>query len=150
MKRLIAVGIAIIAVALLVMGFQPRTVYVNLSDDDFSEQGSIITEELDLSVWNDFIEITLDSNPTTGFEWKITEGTYKTSWVPFQQEFEPPEWTPISHRFEPAEANGTVGASGQEVWVIPAGTGNITFEYYRSWEGGEKSERTINLAVSSR
>ncbi len=150
MKRLVATGIAIIAIILVVFSFQSRTTSVNVSYTDFSERGNDITEELELSIWNDFVEVALDSNPTTGFEWQITEASYKTSWVPFQQEFKPPEWTPISHRFEPAGTGGTAGASGEEVWTLPAGTGSITFEYSQPWEGGEKTERTFNLVVVSR
>jgi predicted secreted protein len=150
MKRLVAAGIAIIAISLVIMSLQSRTASVNVSHTDFSEQGDSITEELKLSIWNDFIEVTLDSNPTTGFEWRITEVSYETSWVPFQQKFESPEWTPISHQFEPAGVNGTTGASGQEVWTFPAGTGNIAFEYSQPWEGGQKTERTFDLVVVSR
>lgn len=139
---------AIIAISLVTLSFQPRTAFVEVTCNDFLEHGNRVTKEVELDMWKDFIEVTLCSNPTTGFKWSIVEASYDKLWAPFQPNFEPPEWTPISHKFEPPEDREVVGASGQEVWTLATGNGTITMEYSQPWEGGEKAERTFILSVT--
>jgi predicted secreted protein len=144
----IAIGIgAVVAISLIFCGFQPRTLTVDITCDEFQSQGGNIAKEVELNSWADSLVVTLCSNPTTGSEWKLTEVAYEAVWTPFGTKFESPDWTPIDHEFEPSEETGLVGAEGKEVWTFPAGTGNITMEYSRSWEGGEKAERTFFLTV---
>ncbi len=145
----IAIGICAVVAALLIFcGFQSRTASVDVACDDFLKQEGTVTKEVELNNWADLLVVTLCSDPTTGFEWKLTEVAYEAMWTPFGSKFESPDWTPIGHEFESSEDTGVVGAAGKEVWTFPAGTGNITMEYSRPWEGGEKAERTFFLTVA--
>jgi predicted secreted protein len=145
----IAIGIVIVVAALLIFcGFQSRTASVDITCDDFINQDGTVTKEVELNHWADLLVVNLCSDPTTGFEWQLTEVFYNPTWTPFGGKFEAPEWTPIDHEFEPPEDTGLVGAPGKEVWTFPAGTGNITMEYSRPWEGGEEAERTLLLTVA--
>ena len=144
----IAIGIgAVVAILLGFCAFQSRTLTVDVTCDEFQSQGGNVTKEVELNNWADLLVVSLCSNPTTGFEWELTEVDYEAVWMPFGTKFESPDWTPINHEFEPSEDTGLVEAGGKEVWTFPAGTGNITMEYSRPWEGGEKAERTFFLTV---
>jgi len=137
-----------IAIVFILCAFQSRTVSVDVSWDDFIKQEGTVTKEVELDMWDDLLVVTLSSNPTTGFEWKLTEEvSYASIWTPFGRKFEPPEWRPIDHKFESPEAKRVEGAAGKDVWTFPAGTGNITMEYGRPWKGGEKAEWTFVLTV---
>jgi len=70
--------------------------------------------------------ITLDSNATTGYSWrlsdKFTEGVVKS----LGSEYTPPE-------------TQRKGAGGKEIWrfkAVAAGKTTITLEYVRPWEKG--------------
>ena len=83
--------------------------------------------------------VTLESKPTTGFQWElveITEDILKKN----TDEYIAPE------QKEPPIA----GAGGEERWIFQAlkpGTGQISMEYNQPWEGGEKKAETFNLTV---
>ncbi|MFC2044723.1 protease inhibitor I42 family protein [Chloroflexota bacterium] len=86
--------------------------------------------------------VILCSNPTTGFQWMELPQISDTSVL--RQE---------SHEFTSLGGNGTVGASGKDVWTfrtLKKGTSSISFEYSRSWEGGEKGEWAFDLEVQVR
>ena len=81
--------------------------------------------------------VTLESNPTTGYQWELSEITGNDI------------LELVSSEFQPAET-GLVGAGGTEVWTFKAlarGEATINLEYSRPWEGGEKGEKTFSLNV---
>ena len=130
--------IVVVVVALLIVNIPSREVYLDVSCDDFMEQGGAISEEVEVSAWVDYLIVTLCSNPTTGFEWKLIEVTDQIVVEHADNEY-------IS-----TEATGVVGAAGKEVWTFNLyrrGSSNITMEYSRPWEGGEQAEWTFNLAI---
>ena len=50
----------------------------------------------------------------------------------------------------PPQEQDVEGAAGKEIWTFNAlrkGTSNISMEYSRPWEGGEKAEWTFTLDV---
>ena len=78
---------------------------------------------LDISK-GDPLTISLDANPTTGFEWQLA--------APLDDKV----LKLIAHDFHPS-ATARVGAGGTDVWTFKAiGTGSttITLEYRRPWE----------------
>ncbi|MFA5367437.1 MAG: protease inhibitor I42 family protein, partial [Dehalococcoidia bacterium] len=92
-----------------------------------SESGS----QIELSP-GDSLVVTLDSNPSTGYAWSISE---------IGDEAVIDE---VSNEFVGAET-GMVGAGGQEVWTFKAGdkgTSTIEMQYSRSWETDVEPETT--------
>jgi len=85
------------------------------------------------------LEVTLESNATTGFQWSETAEISDQSVL-----------KQTSHQFVTPENTGMVGAPGKEVWTFGAlkkGSSTISMEYSRPWEGGEKAEQTFSLTV---
>ena len=83
----------------------------------------------------------LESNPTTGFSWELSE--------PIGENL----LALIESRYEPGADTGTglVGAGGTEVWTfgtLAAGETTITMEYSRPWDGGEKAAQTFEVSVT--
>ncbi|UCB42864.1 MAG: protease inhibitor I42 family protein [Dehalococcoidales bacterium] len=84
--------------------------------------------------------ITLESNPTTGFGWQLSE--------PIDEGL----LALIESRYEPGEnaQQGMVGAGGSEVWTfetLATGETTISMEYSRPWEGGEEAVETFEITV---
>lgn len=85
------------------------------------------------------LTLTLESNPTTGFQWELSS-------ISDQNVLEKQ-----SNTFEAPEESGMVGAPGKEVWVFKAlkkGTSTISLEYSRPWEGGEEGVQTFTIHVT--
>ena len=84
------------------------------------------------------LTVTLESNPTTGFQWELAS-------ISDQAVLEKQ-----SNTFEDPEDTGMVGSPGKEVWTFRAlkkGISTISMEYGRPWEGGEKGVETFTLNV---
>lgn len=76
-------------------------------------------------------KITLDANPTTGYEW---QADYSTNFLEL-----------VSQEFQPGQP-GLVGAAGQQVFEFKAlktGESQITFSYLRAWEDELPIEKKI-------
>ena len=92
--------------------------------------------EIQLAV-GDIITIELCSNPTTGFQWE-----YETTGITVLQE--------TDHEIIPSGSDKT-GAPGKDIWTFEAigkGETELSMEYSRPWEGGEKTEWTYSLTVT--
>ena len=86
------------------------------------------------------LNVTLESNPTTGFSWALAANSDEG----VLQE--------VDHEYVADEAGETpmVGAGGVENWTFKAlakGETTISMEYSRPWEGGEKAAQTFELTV---
>jgi len=101
--------------------------------DEFGENNQI-TGEVTLAVGDTF-ELTLCANPTTGFAWDEAQISDVTVLKQVSREYrEPSEVMP--------------GAAGSELFVfqaLKAGSGTVTIDYSRPWEGGEKGVWTYTL-----
>ena len=116
----------------------PDQVSIDVSYDDFIGNNHV-TMEAEVTV-GDTLVVTLFSNPTTGFQW--SESAQISDQTILKQ---------AEHKFEEPQAKGIVGAGGKEVWTFTAlkkGTTEITMEYSRPWEGGEKGEWTFKLTAT--
>jgi len=141
-SKLVLLGImAITSVFLFACSPVANQASVELSCDDFSQQQHL-TKEVAVAV-GDSLTVTLCSNPTTGFSWS------EQAQIDAQDVLKQ-----TGHKIVPAEAKGgggvALGAPGKEVWTFDAlgkGTGTISMEYSRPWEGGEKAEWTFDLTV---
>ena len=75
---------------------------------------------------NETFEISLKSNPTTGYSWK---------WIKNQSS---KILDSVSSMYIPTKVKeGIVGSGGNEIWKFKAnqtGIDTLTFEYSRSWE----------------
>lgn len=83
-------------------------------------------------------QVTLRSNPTTGYQWKLAEKPDSKVVVCDGNRYEAP---PVSNR---------VGVGGREVWAFKAageGTANIRMDYVRPWETNVPPVLTTNIAV---
>ncbi len=137
------VGMSIVMAVGVLMGCQagsPQEASLEVACDEFSASG-VVSEQAALSV-GQTLTVTLCSNPTTGFMWS-QEAQISDSAVISQtgHEFVSPQ-----HKDTPI-----VGASGVEVWTfraLKAGTADVSMEYSRPWEGGEKGEWSFNLAIT--
>jgi inhibitor of cysteine peptidase len=93
-------------------------------EETFTTDPNTITKEISVKVDETF-NITLASNPTTGYSWRMGE-------------LKPGVVQSVSDEYKPAEnTRGLVGAGGEEIWTfkaVGAGNARISFEYVRSWE----------------
>jgi inhibitor of cysteine peptidase len=93
-------------------------------------------QQIELSP-GDSLVVTLDSNPSTGYAWSISE---------IGDEAVIDE---VSNEFVGAETE-MVGAGGQEVWTfeaLDAGTSTIEMQYSRSWETDVEPAETFIVTV---
>ena len=137
--RMIVAGLVVVAL-LALAACSPgasREASIEFSCDDFTESKSI-EEQVEVAV-DGTLTITLCSNPTTGFEW--TESASISDRTVIRQ---------TDHEFTPPSGD-VPGAAGKETWTFKAlqrGTAEVSMEYSRPWEGGEKGEWTFTLAVT--
>jgi len=83
------------------------------------------------------LTVTLESNPTTGFEWELASNTDEAVLELVGSKYEAPE-------------GAVPGAGGKEVWTFKAlkkGNSTISMEYSRSWEEGVETAETFVLTV---
>jgi inhibitor of cysteine peptidase len=81
---------------------------------------------------------TLESNPSTGFEWVLVNIGDETVLKNVANTYEAPEDTDM------------VGAPGKEIWTFKAlkkGTSTISMEYSQPWPNGTKAAETFDLTV---
>jgi inhibitor of cysteine peptidase len=79
------------------------------------------------------IKVTIDGNPTTGYEWDLAEGT---------------ELTILNQTYIPDDAPGMTGAGGRYEWLLTAdspGLYAVGGEYKRSWEEDPESMFWFNV-----
>ncbi len=122
--------IAIIAIAGTVAAASADNSEPNIVN--VSESG----KQIDLAP-GDSLVVTLDSNPSTGFAWSISEISDEGV------------IDDVSNEFVGADT-GMMGAGGQEVWTFEAldeGTSTIEMQYSRSWETGVEPAATFNVTV---
>ena len=87
--------------------------------------------------------ITLESNPTTGYQWEPVEGQESVLQQMGEAEFKP------SETGEPPLA----GSGGSEIFRFKAtSSGQMTLQiiYHRSWEEGVEPLKTFSLQVTVR
>jgi inhibitor of cysteine peptidase len=139
MKRKLIIGmlVGILALSLPACATSAKKVTVQLSYDEFV-QNKNLAREINAGA-GDVIEVTVASNPTTGFKWELAGISDPAILVQDgESEYVPPEST-------------LAGAGGQEVWtfkVLKKGKANISLKYSRPWEGGEKAEWTLEIYVT--
>jgi inhibitor of cysteine peptidase len=81
--------------------------------------------------------ITLDSNPTTGYQWKLAKPVTGTCVALVTNEFVRPK-------------SKLTGAPGKEVWkfkALTSGEAEIELQYVRPWDNGVEPARKTNLTV---
>jgi inhibitor of cysteine peptidase len=84
------------------------------------------------------LTVTLESNPSTGFEWVLVNIGDETVLKNVANTYEAPEDTDM------------VGAPGKEIWTFKAlkkGTSTISMEYSQPWPNGTKAAETFDLTV---
>ncbi len=136
-SKLILVGIVVaVLLSLVACSSAAEQAQVSVDIDDFMEQKHI-SKEVEVAA-DGSLTVTLGSNQTTGFKWELAEITDESVLEYVDDEYVPPEDT------------GVVGAGGKEIWTFKAlkkGTTEVSMEYSRSWEEGEKAEWTFVLTV---
>jgi inhibitor of cysteine peptidase len=81
--------------------------------------------------------ITLDSNPTTGYQWQLAKPLDETRTKYLANRYVKPE-------------SKLAGAGGKQVWefrALRAGKTEIDLEYVRPWEQGVQPAQTTNFVV---
>ena len=142
MKSKLILMCAIVAISLCLFAGcgAPKQASVEVSCDDFY-QHQHISQEVEVAV-DGSLTVTLCSNPTTGFQWsESAQISDPTVLEQTDHKFVPPPERP-----EPVE-----GEAGKEVWTFKAlkkGTTEVSLEYSRPWEDGEKATWTFVLTVT--
>lgn len=98
--------------------------------------GSVTSESKEVQVGDEF-KIELESNATTGYDWKMTTGPDTAILGLTQDEYIPPQ-------------SSAAGAPGMHVWrfkALSAGSTKMVFEYARSWETDVPPAQTHNVSV---
>ena len=117
---IVAVAIALVAVAGLVSACSGKTNPEPPAPLALAKAESGTTQDLQIG---QELRITLDANPTTGYQWDVV------GQVPAQLE------RVGSPRFAPA--SDALGAGGTQVWTfvaVSAGEGTLKMKYWRSFE----------------
>jgi inhibitor of cysteine peptidase len=85
------------------------------------------------------LEVSLDSNPTTGFRWEVSEADGAVLTQVGEVEF----------REAPKESEEMVGVGGTETFRFSSATGKttLTLVYRRSWEEGIDPLETFSVEV---
>jgi len=135
MKRIILVvlGLIITASVIGLTGASPGPGETTL---DASDSGS----QIELAV-GDIFTVELESNPSTGFQWVLADNSNDTVLQMQAQEYVTGNAGDLP----------LPGAGGKEVLTFKAlatGETNVSLEYSRPWEGGEKAVQTFELAVT--
>ncbi len=115
----------------------PQQASVEVSIDEFMKV-KYISKQVEVPVGG-VLTVTLGSNPTTGFKWSESANISDPTVVEQSE-----------HKFVSPEAEGIAGAPGKEVWTFEAlkkGTTEVSMDYSRPWEGGEKGEWTFKLTA---
>ncbi|MFC2014888.1 protease inhibitor I42 family protein [Chloroflexota bacterium] len=109
--------------------------YVDVSNDDFTNEENTVSREIEISRWSNLLTVSLDSDPTTGYEWEIVD---------------PEKQNIVAVSGDNYKAPLTDGTCGQEVWtfnVLKSGTCLISMEYSQPWEGGIKALHKLDVTV---
>ncbi len=100
------------------------------------DKGTVTSQSEELGVGEEF-KVELESNPTTGYDWKMTTTPDPDILGLTQDSYDPPE-------------SSAMGAPGTRVWrfqALNAGSTTIVFEYARSWESDTPPAQTHNVSV---
>lgn len=135
MKTRLIVLTSIIAVMLLCLfGCSPSG---SVAPSEVSVDESHNGKKVEIAVAGT-LTVTLESNPTTGFQWELAS-------ISDQAVLEKQ-----SNTFEAPEDTGMVGAPGKEVWTFKAlkkGSSIVSMEYRRPWEEDVEPDKTFTLSV---
>lgn len=127
--RLILVSVIIV----VSLGFLACSQHVSWVVVDASDSGDAVKVRIGAELF-----VTLDSNPTTGFQWELIEVSDKNV---LEQ---------VAHEFKRPESEAIPGTGGIERWTFKAikeGTTRLYMEYSQPWEVGTKSAETFTLIV---
>ncbi len=139
-KLILTCAVVTISLYLFACAAATKEASVSVSSDEFMNVKHVSTE-VEVAV-DGSLEVTLCSNPTTGFEWESLKITDQTVLQQIGHEFEAPE-----HK---GDEPPPPGEAGKEIWTfetLKEGTCTVSMEYSRPWEGGEKGEWTFTLTV---
>jgi len=150
MKKIIILGlVSVLLLPLLIIGCAsekvasttatptPNTQTVAITLDEFSANNSML--KYVETTYPGTVTVRLGSNPTTGYNWAVTEIVH------------PEVIEKVSNDYEGPTATNIVGAGGTEEWVFNAketGLAIIRMSYSRPWEGGEKDLYTVSINVN--
>ena len=107
--------------------------FTSAGQPEKSEQTTMITARV-----GEEFTITLDSNPTTGYSWKLSDSFPKGIIKLLGSEYQPP----VTRR---------KGAGGKEIWrfkTLAVGKTTITLEYLRPWEKDKPPAATKTFSIT--
>ena len=91
---------------------------------------------------NGTLAVTLESNPSTGFKWLLTNISDQSVLELAQSKYKGTQG--VKQTLPPP------GAGGMEIWTFNAlktGRAIVLMEYSQLWEGGMKAAKTFQLTV---
>jgi len=107
--------------------------FTSAGQPEKSEQTTMITARV-----GEEFTITLDSNPTTGYSWNLSDSFPKGIIKLLGSEYQPP----VTRR---------KGAGGKEIWrfkTLAVGKTTITLEYLRPWEKDKPPAATKTFSIT--
>jgi len=144
MKYKLTMIALILILAVIMAGCFNATYSAEYTCDDFAEH-SHITHDFSSSASSahNEIQITLCSNPTTGFKWDEVKISDPAELKLVSREFFAPG-TP-----ENPAAPGTAGIEVFTFKVLGQGQSTALVEYSQPWEGGQKAVWTYTMTVNT-
>ena len=109
----------------------PKTIKVTAADNGSTQQAAV----------GDTLEVTLDANPTTGYEWAV-DGELP----PVLKADGEPSYTTTA----PAGVAGAGGASTIKYSVVKAGDGELKLKYWRTFEATVPPVATFAVTVQAK
>ena len=135
-----ALIIAIISIITIVFAGCSNSLSFELSYDELMEHKHV-TWSTTVDV-GDIFQITLGSNPTTGFTWPDIAQISDESII-----------KQTNHEFIAPDETAVVGISGKNAWTFKAlktGTTTVQMDYSQPWDGGDKSEWSLVATITVR
>jgi predicted secreted protein len=130
MKQVLYLGLVLAVAGFLVIG--PGDGSVSGADEKQSPDVQHVAAGQEFTV-------TLESNPSTGYLWRLGQTP------------DPGVVKSLGMKFESPSQRGLIGAPGKEVWTFRAegpGQAVIYLEYIRPWEKGIPAARTHTVQVT--
>lgn len=105
-------------------------------EGEFIEEQVSTTEQIIETKNEQEFSITLEANPTTGYQWDLD---YDEDYLEL-----------VDRKYETLVQEGIVGAGGEEIFkfkALKSGETQITFSYLRTWEDSSIDEKVYEIVI---
>lgn len=100
--------------------------------DDYIEIGRVYFKKINVSVEHDYMDIIVDTNPTTGFDWVVSD--YDDQIIKVMP-------TLYQSTTKEKDLCGAGSIADIKINALKTGTTSFKLRYMRNWEGGEIADQ---------